>query len=67
MTVQGSAGTKRRRWPARLAAVLVVAMGGWLAVCWAVMEHPRTEEPAMSDALLVLGPPDTQRMATAQG
>ncbi|PBB08536.1 S-adenosyl-L-methionine-binding protein [Kocuria sp. WRN011] len=50
-----------------LVAALAVAVAGWLAVCWAVLEHPRTEEPAMSDALLVLGPPDTQRMATAQG
>lgn len=66
MTVQESAGTKRRRWPARVAAALVVVVGGWLAVCWVVLEHPRTEEPAPSDALLVLGPPDTQRMATAQ-
>ncbi|MEX3509032.1 YdcF family protein [Kocuria carniphila] len=67
MTVQGSASTKRRRWPARSAAALVLAVAVWLAVCWAVLEHPRTDEPAMSDALLVLGPPDTQRMATAQG
>lgn len=66
MTIQGPAGAKRRRWPARLAAVLVLVTVVWLAVCWAVLEHPRTEEPATSDALLVLGPPDIQRMATAQ-
>jgi len=67
VTVQEPAETKRHRWLTLLVAALAVAVAGWLAVCWAVLEHPRTEEPAMSDALLVLGPPDTQRMATAQG
>ena len=66
MAIQGPAAIERRRWPARLAAVLVLVFFAWLAVCWAVLEHPRTEEPAVSDALLLLGPPDTQRMATAQ-
>lgn len=64
---QESAGSALRTWSLRLAAALLLAFAAWLAVCWAVMEHPRTEEPAMSDALFVLGPPDTQRMATAQG
>lgn len=66
MTTQEPAGIKRRRWPARLAAILILVFVAWLAVCWAVLEHPRTEEPATSDALLVLGPPDTQRITRAQ-
>lgn len=67
MAAESSSGTARRRWPVRVAAGLVLAAGLWLAVCWAVLEHPRTDEPARSDALLVLGPPDPHRMALAQG
>lgn len=66
MTVRNSSGTARRRWPTRVAVVLALALVAWLAVCWVVLEHPRTEEPSRSDALLVLGPPDPQRMALAR-
>ena len=37
----------------------------WLVAGWTAFQHPRTDVPARSDALLVLGPPDRTRMAEA--
>ncbi len=37
----------------------------WLVAGWTAFQHPRTDAPARSDALLVLGPPDRTRMAEA--
>lgn len=37
----------------------------WLLAGWTAFQHPRTDVPARSDALLVLGPPDRTRMAEA--
>ncbi|GAB2612004.1 YdcF family protein [Kocuria arenosa] len=61
-----SARTSRRSaWPAWV-LVPVLALGlVWLIAGWAVFQHPRTDVPARSDALLVLGPPDRTRMAEA--
>ncbi|MFI7580471.1 YdcF family protein [Kocuria sp. M1N1S27] len=56
---------RRARWVIR-ALVPVLALGlVWLIAGWAVFQHPRTDAPAPSDALLVLGPPDRTRMAEA--
>ncbi|MEX5236457.1 YdcF family protein [Kocuria arenosa] len=58
--------TRRSAWPAWV-LVPVLALGlVWLIAGWAVFQHPRTDVPARSDALLVLGPPDRTRMAEAQ-
>ncbi|MEX5271064.1 YdcF family protein [Kocuria sabuli] len=55
----------RARWAAWSAASVVALGVVWLLVGWIVFQHPRTEQPARSDALLVLGPPDRIRMAEA--
>ena len=55
----------RARWAAWSAASVVALGVVWLLVGWIVLQHPRTEQPARSDALLVLGPPDRTRMAEA--
>lgn len=63
MSVRSRARARRRaRAPA--AAVLGAALV-WLLVCWAVLQHPRVDAPAPSDALFVLGPHDPVRMAEA--
>ncbi len=57
--------TRRSAWAVR-ALVPVLALGlVWLIAGWVVFQHPRTDAPARSDALLVLGPPDRTRMAEA--
>ncbi|MEX5296422.1 ElyC/SanA/YdcF family protein [Kocuria sp. CPCC 205268] len=57
--------TRRSVWAVR-ALVPVLALGlVWLIAGWVVFQHPRTDAPARSDALLVLGPPDRTRMAEA--
>lgn len=68
MTTDERGAQGRRSHRLRTACIgLVVLLVGWLVLCWSVLEHPRVDTPAHSDALLVLGPPDPQRMATAQG
>ncbi|WP_298583175.1 YdcF family protein [uncultured Kocuria sp.] len=57
--------TRRTAWTAWI-LVPVLALGlVWLIAGWAVLQHPRADAPARSDALLVLGPPDRTRMAEA--
>lgn len=57
--------TRRPAWPVWV-LVPALALGlVWLLAGWAVFQHPRTDVPARSDALLVLGPPDRTRMAEA--
>ncbi|KUG52052.1 hypothetical protein AVL61_06740 [Kocuria rosea subsp. polaris] len=57
--------TPRSAWVTR-ALVTVLALGlAWLIAGWVVFQHPRTDAPSRSDALLVLGPPDRTRMAEA--
>jgi len=53
----------RHRWTARIMAwalaVLVVAgAAGWGTVARQVIGHPRLQQPAAADAVIVLGPPD---------
>jgi hypothetical protein len=65
-----SARTTRRsaHRSARAAWVLVPVLAlllVWLVAGWTAFQHPRTDVPARSDALLVLGPPDRSRMAEA--
>jgi hypothetical protein len=62
----GPAPRRPPRWAAWGAAPAAVLVLVWLLGCWAVLQHPRTDEPSRSDALLVLGPPDRTRMAEAQ-
>lgn len=60
--------SKRRRalrWLGGLLAVFVVLFVLWLAICHAVFDNPRTDPPAASDAVFVLGPPDPTRMELA--
>lgn len=57
--------TRRTAWTAWV-LVPVLALGlVWLIAGWTVLQHPRADAPARSDALLVLGPPDRTRMAEA--
>ncbi len=61
-----SAPRRPARWVTWAAASLLALALAWLLACWAVLQHPRTDQPSRSDALFVLGPPDRTRMAEAQ-
>lgn len=54
-----------RRWPWALLICAAPVVASWLAVCHAVLDHPRVDAPLASDAVLVLGPPDPSRMEKA--
>ena len=56
----------KRRWPLVVLTLLALLAALWLAVCHAVLDSPRVDPPARSDALLVLGPPDPTRIEYAE-
>ncbi|MCT1722810.1 YdcF family protein [Kocuria marina] len=62
----GQTLAKKRRWPLLVLTVLTILVVLWLAVCHAVLDNPRVDPPKRSDAVFVLGPPDTSRMAYAE-
>lgn len=60
-----TSGRRATRWVVRV-TVGALALGlVWLLTCWTVLQHPRIDRPAASDALFVLGPPDRIRMERA--
>ncbi|MUN64894.1 YdcF family protein [Kocuria sediminis] len=61
-----SAPRRTPRWVTWGAASVLALVLVWLLACWAVLQHPRTDEPSRSDALFVLGPPDRTRLTEAQ-
>lgn len=49
-----------------VALAVVVLLVSWLAVCHVALDEPRLDAPRASDAVLVLGPPDSTRVAEAE-
>lgn len=64
---RATAGRRGARWLPVAAGTGAALFATWLLVCTGVLLHPEvTEDPRPADAVFVLGPSDTTRVAQAQ-
>lgn len=54
-----------RRWVRWVSGVFALILVGWLILCFLVVQHPTENRLTHSDAVVVLGPPNGDRISTA--